>query len=102
MSSPKIPMPTDLRLQNDGEIFDTARLSYANASFVLIRDSGDWALFTGDQLGSLLASHVLEGYKSSGRPVDKLAMVASTVSSKMIQAMANVEGFKFVECLTGK
>lgn len=28
-------------------------------------------------------------------------MVASTVSSKMIEAMAQVEGFKFVECLTG-
>ena len=28
-------------------------------------------------------------------------MVASTVSSKMIEAMAKLEGFKFVECLTG-
>jgi phosphomannomutase len=34
--------------------------------------------------------------------MDKLAMVASTVSSKMIEAMAEVEGFKFVECLTGQ
>jgi phosphomannomutase len=33
---------------------------------------------------------------------DKLAMVASTVSSKMIEAMAHSEGFKFVDCLTGK
>jgi phosphomannomutase len=33
---------------------------------------------------------------------DKLAMVASTVSSKMIEAMAQREGFKFVECLTGE
>ena len=29
-------------------------------------------------------------------------MVASTVSSKMIEAMAQVEGFKFSECLTGR
>jgi len=28
-------------------------------------------------------------------------MVASTVSSKMIETMANDEGFRFVECLTG-
>jgi phosphomannomutase len=28
-------------------------------------------------------------------------MVASTVSSKMIEAIAAAEGFKFVECLTG-
>ena len=33
--------------------------------------------------------------------VDKLAMVASTVSSKMIEAMAHAEGFRFAECLTG-
>jgi len=28
-------------------------------------------------------------------------MVASTVSSKMIEAMAQIEGFRFVDCLTG-
>jgi phosphomannomutase len=60
----------------------------------------------------------LEGYKASGRPIgmfntistarskfdillEKLAMVASTVSSKLIGAMAAKEGFKFVESLTG-
>lgn len=29
-------------------------------------------------------------------------MVASTVSSKMIEAIAHAEGFKFAECLTGQ
>ena len=29
-------------------------------------------------------------------------MVASTVSSKMIEAMARSEGFRFAECLTGR
>jgi phosphomannomutase len=28
-------------------------------------------------------------------------MVASTVSSKMVEAMAQIEGFRFVDCLTG-
>lgn len=32
---------------------------------------------------------------------EKLAMVASTVSSKMVQRIAHQEGFTFVECLTG-
>lgn len=32
---------------------------------------------------------------------EKLAMVASTVSSKMVQHIARQEGFTFVECLTG-
>lgn len=34
--------------------------------------------------------------------LEKLAMVASTVSSKLIGAMAAKEGFKFVESLTGQ
>ncbi|KAL0947282.1 hypothetical protein HGRIS_013402 [Hohenbuehelia grisea] len=62
---------------------------------------GKWITFTGDQLGALFASRELEIYKASGKPIDKLAMVASTVSSKMVEAMAHAEGFKFVECLTG-
>ena len=32
---------------------------------------------------------------------EQLAMVASTVSSKLIETMAHIEGFRFVECLTG-
>nr|GAT58011.1 predicted protein [Mycena chlorophos] len=63
--------------------------------------ANDWHIFTGDQLGTLFAAQALEQYKAAGKPVDKLAMVASTVSSKMIEAMAEKEGFKFVECLTG-
>ncbi|PPQ98838.1 hypothetical protein CVT24_003392, partial [Panaeolus cyanescens] len=62
---------------------------------------GKWIIFTGDQLGSLFAYHVLQSYKKSGKPLERLAMVASTVSSKMVESMALVEGFKFVDCLTG-
>ncbi|CAE6416104.1 unnamed protein product [Rhizoctonia solani] len=65
------------------------------------KPDGTWFVFSGDQLGSLFAAWILEGYKASGRPIDKLAMVASTVSSKLIGAMAAKEGFKFVESLTG-
>ncbi|CDO77852.1 hypothetical protein BN946_scf185032.g4 [Trametes cinnabarina] len=62
---------------------------------------GKWIQFTGDQLGTLFASACLDKHKASGKPISKLAMVASTVSSKMIEAIAHAEGFKFVECLTG-
>ncbi|KZV59647.1 hypothetical protein PENSPDRAFT_678913 [Peniophora sp. CONT] len=65
------------------------------------RPDGTWITFTGDQLGTLFAAKVFEAYKASGRPIDQLAMVASTVSSKMVEAIAEHEGFKFVECLTG-
>ncbi|KAJ7093102.1 hypothetical protein C8R44DRAFT_815571 [Mycena epipterygia] len=63
--------------------------------------NGQWAVFTGDQLGTIFAAQALELYEASGKPIEKLAMVASTVSSKMIGAMAEKHGFKFVECLTG-
>jgi hypothetical protein len=85
---------------------------------LVLRPDGTWFVFSGDQLGSLFAAWTLEGYKASGRPIgmlchvyhirrspsiitEKLAMVASTVSSKLIGAMAAKEGFKFVESLTG-
>ncbi|KAG6889788.1 hypothetical protein C0992_004206 [Termitomyces sp. T32_za158] len=62
---------------------------------------GEWITFTGDQLGVIFGHHTFELYKSSGKPLNKLAMVVSTVSSKMLETVAKVEGFKFVECLTG-
>ncbi|KAI0304403.1 hypothetical protein B0F90DRAFT_1625617 [Multifurca ochricompacta] len=66
------------------------------------RVDGTWVIFTGDQLGTLFAGRILDQYKISGNHwVDRVAMVASTVSSKMIGAMAAAEGFKFTECLTG-
>ncbi|KAG2348449.1 Phosphoglucomutase, first 3 domain-containing protein [Suillus weaverae] len=83
------------------------------ASYVLAQDpdadrfsaaencDGKWVTFTGDQLGTLFAYHVFETYKASSKPIGKLVMVASTVSSKMIEAMAQIEGFRFVDCLTG-
>ncbi|KAH7906231.1 hypothetical protein BJ138DRAFT_1175028 [Hygrophoropsis aurantiaca] len=75
---------------------DADRFSAAEKNY-----DGTWFLFTGDQLGALFAYYVLETYRTAGKPLDKLAMVASTVSSKMIEAMAQAEGFTFVECLTG-
>ncbi|KAF8326350.1 uncharacterized protein EI90DRAFT_3229921 [Cantharellus anzutake] len=64
-------------------------------------NAGEWRIFSGDQLGTLLAWWILYKYQESGNPIEKLAMVASTVSSKMLEAMARIEGFKFAESLTG-
>ncbi|KAI0284001.1 hypothetical protein BGY98DRAFT_949931 [Russula aff. rugulosa BPL654] len=86
----------------------------AGATYVLAQDpdadrfsaaerklDGTWVAFTGDQLGALFAGRILAQYKASGKPLEKLSMVASTVSSKTIEAMAVAEGFNFTECLTG-
>ncbi|KAH7091242.1 hypothetical protein FB567DRAFT_518262 [Paraphoma chrysanthemicola] len=59
-----------------------------------------WHIFTGNQLGVLLGSYLFDRYPTS-EPREKLAMLASTVSSRMLAAMAKKEGFKFTETLTG-
>jgi phosphoglucomutase len=61
---------------------------------------GKWHIFTGNQLGVLIGSYLFERYPSS-KPREKLAMLASTVSSRMLAALAKKEGFKFTETLTG-
>jgi phosphoglucomutase len=61
---------------------------------------GKWHIFSGNQLGVLIGSYLFERYPSS-KPRDKLAMLASTVSSRMLAALAEKEGFKFTETLTG-
>lgn len=60
--------------------------------------SRGWHQFSGNQMGILLGSYVFETYKGNK---SKLAMLASTVSSRMIASMAKREGFNFRETLTG-
>lgn len=74
----------------------------ANSKTVCCRLDGEWITFTGDQLGVIFGHRTFEFYKSSGKLLNKLAMVVSTVSSKMLEEVAKVEGFKLVECLTGE
>mmetsp|Transcript_4944 Transcript_4944/g.7055 ORF Transcript_4944/g.7055 Transcript_4944/m.7055 type:complete len:641 (+) Transcript_4944:33-1955(+) len=82
----------DVILANDP---DADRLSVAERC----RHTGKWTVFTGDQIGTMLGHWIweIEG-KSSDKPV---AMCASTVSSKMLAAIAAAEGFRFEDTLTG-
>ncbi|KAF2772530.1 hypothetical protein EJ03DRAFT_186844 [Teratosphaeria nubilosa] len=61
-------------------------------------EPGKWHQFTGNQMGVLLGSHILETYEGDK---SKLAMLASTVSSRMLAAIAKQERFHFQETLTG-
>lgn len=91
----------------DSDRFSAAEkqcVSFLHAANTLLktqRSTGKWHIFTGDQLGSLFASYLVEKRKNAGKGLSKIAMVASTVSSKMLESIAAIEGFKFVECLTG-
>ena len=59
---------------------------------------GKWRIFTGDQTGTIFAYYFITTYKGDPK---KAAMVASTVSSKMIKGIAKKYGAKFDETLTG-
>ncbi|KXS99384.1 hypothetical protein AC579_8804 [Pseudocercospora musae] len=81
---------TDIILANDP---DADRFSVAQRL-----SRGQYHQFTGNQIGILFASHVYETYTGDR---SKLAMLASTVSSRMLASMASKEGFHFQDTLTG-
>ncbi|CZT14261.1 related to Phosphoglucomutase-2 [Ramularia collo-cygni] len=81
---------TDIIIANDP---DADRFSAAQRL-----SKGVYHQFTGNQLGILFASHVFETYTGDK---SKLAMLASTVSSRMLSSMASAEGFHFQDTLTG-
>ena len=59
--------------------------------------------FTGNEIGALLAHWVWSEYKARNPGVDpsRMALLASTVSSKMLRGIADAEGLQFHETLTG-
>ncbi|XP_073253701.1 phosphopentomutase-like [Porites lutea] len=66
--------------------------------------SGHWKVFTGNETGSLFGWWAFTCHKKQHPelyPGSSVYMIASTVSSKMLQAMAREEGFVFEETLTG-
>lgn len=62
-----------------------------------------WKVFTGNEIGALLGWWALECFRmqSPEKDLKDCYMLASTVSSKMLRTMAKVEGFNFIETLTG-
>jgi len=64
---------------------------------------GSWKVFTGNELGALFGWWALEMHKKFGPKIDnkKVWMISSTVSSKILQSIAEEEGISFKETLTG-
>eukprot|EP00064_Thunnus_orientalis_P013387 superscaffoldBa00002171_g13426 len=68
------------------------------------QESGQWRVFSGNELGALLGWWMLRCWKqqnSDAAAVKNLYMLSSTVSSKILRAIALKEGFHFEETLTG-
>jgi phosphomannomutase len=60
-------------------------------------------VFTGNELGAILGCLIWQEWVKDNTSADrsKMYMIASTVSSKMLKRVAEIEGFKFEETLTG-
>ncbi|XP_072748224.1 phosphopentomutase isoform X4 [Anoplolepis gracilipes] len=65
--------------------------------------SGEWHVFSGNELGALLGWWMIHTYQVLHPDVDMsdIYMLASTVSSKILASMAKKDGFNFEETLTG-
>ncbi|KAL0131823.1 hypothetical protein PUN28_002994 [Cardiocondyla obscurior] len=66
-------------------------------------ESGEWHVFSGNELGALLGWWMIHIHQVLHPDVDmrKTYMLASTVSSKILASMGKKEGFNFEETLTG-
>ncbi|GCB67787.1 hypothetical protein scyTo_0008118, partial [Scyliorhinus torazame] len=68
------------------------------------QESGEWKVFSGNELGALLGWWIFTCWKKQhpeSSCLKKVYMLASTVSSKILRAIALKEGFHFEETLTG-
>ncbi|XP_053560037.1 phosphopentomutase [Bombina bombina] len=68
------------------------------------QESGEWKVFSGNELGALLGWWIFTCWKEQNQKpeaVKNVYMLASTVSSKILRAIAVKEGFHFEETLTG-
>ncbi|XP_019491543.1 PREDICTED: phosphoglucomutase-2 [Hipposideros armiger] len=68
------------------------------------QDSGEWRVFSGNELGALLGWWLFTSWKEKNQDPSALKdtyMLSSTVSSKILRAIALKEGFHFEETLTG-
>ncbi|EDV90351.1 GH23475, partial [Drosophila grimshawi] len=68
-----------------------------------VEEKDKYKLFSGNELGALLGWWALHNYRMKEESADlsNCSMVASTVSSKILKSMAEVEGFNYHETLTG-
>lgn len=77
---------------------DADRLAVAEKT-----DSGDWTVFSGNQVAALLGWWMLFNYREAHPEAQSqdLVMLATTVSSKILQSLSRIEGFCFEETLPG-
>ena len=64
--------------------------------------NGKWKVFTGNELGAIFGWWAVQCWKKRGSDnPSNTFMLSSTVSSKILDSIANKEGIKFEDTLTG-
>ena len=81
----------DVALANDP---DADRLAVA------VPNGTEWRLLTGDEVGSILAEHLLRRSAGDGADAQRL-LINTVVSSQLLAAIADHHGATYVETLTG-
>lgn len=74
---------------------DADRFSFA------YKFNNEWKQFTGNEIGILFADFIISSYKQNNENLSKIWLLNSTVSSQMIKSMAKIEGFNYIDTLTG-
>uniref|UniRef100_A0A3P8VAJ0 Phosphoglucomutase 2-like 1 n=1 Tax=Cynoglossus semilaevis TaxID=244447 RepID=A0A3P8VAJ0_CYNSE len=75
-----------------------------DADRLAVAEKSGWKVFTGNELAALLGWWMFFNWKENHpSPADtqRVYMLATTVSSKILQTLANMEGFHFEETLPG-
>ncbi|KAJ3353352.1 Phosphoglucomutase-2 [Allomyces javanicus] len=80
---------------------DADRLAVAEKQIPRDGSAPYWHIFSGNQIGIMLAAFVMDGYRRKYGASTKLGCLTTTVSSMMIKQMAHDEGVEFEETLTG-
>jgi len=63
-------------------------------TLIAVDSSGDWKVFNGNEVGAILGWWAW--HKAPKESKQDLYMISSTVSSKILKRVAEVEGFNFV------
>jgi len=65
------------------------------------KDESKWVVFSGNEIGVLLGYWAMKRYSQNSGDPKTAAVIASVVSSRMLRAVAQKEGFQYYDTLTG-
>ena len=107
VSAPNPEMPDAFRLafacaEKTGATVCLATDPDADRLGIAVRRPGEaWTVLTGNQIGCLLAEHLLSALKAQGKLPSNGALIKSVVSTKLADAIAARYGVTLMDVLTG-